>query len=229
MTIEAVFRGSGDKDLLGGLAVPSGSGRHPTVLIVHEWWGLNDDINAIAERFAAEGFVALAVDLYKGRTTTSAAEAVKLANELKIADALPIVEAGRALAAAHPRSNGRVGILGFCLGGGVAFAAACQNPALEAAVPFYGTPPDEFLTFERARCPILAHFGQKDQIIPPKRVEAVKARAAKAGASLTVHFYDAGHAFMRKHDASFYEPASATLAWERTLAFLRGALGRATG
>jgi carboxymethylenebutenolidase len=143
---------------------------------------------------------------------------------MKTAEAVVVIRAAVEALKAHPRCSGKVGITGFCLGGAVSIAASCNVPGLSAAVPFYGTPRDEFAGFTASTPPLLGHFGQRDSIIPRARVEELAARAAAAGGSFEVAWYDAGHAFMRAHDPAAYEPKSAELAWTRTLAFLRDRL-----
>ena len=125
----------------------------------------------------------------------------------------------------RPRSNGRVAVTGFCLGGAMAIAAACAVPGLAAAVPFYGIPKPEYVDWSRCEAPILGHYGAKDPMIAMERPQALADAARAAGRSFALHFYDAGHAFMREGDPSAYDAPSASQAWERTVAFLRERLG----
>jgi carboxymethylenebutenolidase len=205
----------------GALAEPPGKSSAPAIVIVHEWWGLNEGMHQMAERFAAEGFLALAIDLYRGRSTYDGAEAMALANALSTAEAMKDIALGVRFLKEQPRSNGEVVITGFCLGGAMALAAICNVDGLSAAVPFYGIPKPEFLDFAQARGPILAHFGKQDPIIPAERPIALAEQAQAAGASFELHLYDAGHAFMRERDPDAYDADSANLAWERTVVFLR--------
>lgn len=222
MTTERVKLGErAGHELLGDLALPASEGRAPAILVVHEWWGLNDDMRRTAERFAAEGFLALAVDLYRGRCTSDANEAMQLSNELSTAEAMLDLGLAVAFLKAHSRSSGKLGITGFCLGGAMALAAACNVAGLSAAVPFYGIARPEFLDFSRCQPPIQAHFGKQDPIIAVERPVALEQKAKEAGASLELHLYDAGHAFMRQSDPGAFHPDSAQLAWQRTLGFLR--------
>jgi carboxymethylenebutenolidase len=209
----------------GGLALPAGDAPAGAVILVHEWYGLNDDMKRLADRFAAEGFVALAVDLYDGRVAADAPEAMQLSSALKTPDAVGIVAAAADALRALPSVNGRVAVTGFCLGGAMAIAAACTVPGLAAAVPFYGTPKAEYVDWSRGDTPLLGHYGRRDPIIPVERPQALADAAQAAGRSFELHFYEAGHAFMREGDPSAYDAPSATLAWERTIAFLRQNLG----
>lgn len=223
--IQALDFTAGDRTIHGALALPEGDAPAGAVILVHEWYGLNDDMRRLAGRFAAEGFLALAVDLYDGRVATDAPEAMKLSSGLKTPDAVRIIAAAAETLRALPRSNGRVAVTGFCLGGAMAIAAACAVPGLAAAVPFYGIPKPEYVDWSRCEAPILGHYGAKDPMIAMERPQALSHAARAAGRSFTLHFYDAGHAFMREGDPNAYDAPSASQAWERTVAFLREGLG----
>jgi len=214
-----------DRPCHAALAVPAGDDPAGAVVIVHEWYGLNDQIRGVADRFAAEGFLALAVDLYDGRVAADDADAMRLSGELKTADAVRIIGDAVAALRALPRANGKVGVTGFCLGGAMALAAGCGVPGLSAVVPFYGIAKAEFLDWSRLRAPVLAHFGNTDPIIDPERPRALAESAQAAGVRFELHMYDAGHAFMREGDDQHYDAPSAALAWARTLELLRANLG----
>lgn len=222
---ESITLRADNRESTAALALPPGDDRVPTIVIVHEYWGLNDETRAQADRFASEGFLALAVDLYAGVVATDPKEAARLSSEMKTEEALRIIGDAVAFAKAHPRSNGKVAITGFCLGGGQAIAAVCNVVGIDAAVPFYGTPPERFVDFTKTKAPLLGHFATKDAFIDRARVEGIAEKARAAGVSFELHFYDAGHAFMRVGDPSAYDETSATLAWSRTMAFLKTALG----
>ena len=119
----------------------------------------------------------MAADLYGGRSTASPEEAMALSNEMKTADAVKVIEGAVRWLASHERSNGKVGIAGFCLGGAVSIAAACKVPGLSASVPFYGTPRDEFADFSSKAPPILGHYGKSDPIVSLDRVRTLQERA----------------------------------------------------
>ena len=207
----------------GALSEPEGRGAG--VVLFHEWWGLNEDISGLADRFAAEGFVALAVDLYGGRSTKDADEAMKLSNELSTPDAMNIAQGAADFLDAHARCTRKLGVTGFCLGGAMALAAACNVSGVGAVVPFYGLPRPEYADWSKARAPILGHYGEQDTLVTPERVKAVQAAATAAGARFKLHFYPAGHAFMRAGDPAAYHEESAKLAWTRTLEFLKKEIG----
>lgn len=222
---ESIKLGREALESMAALSLPSGDGPAPSVVIIHEYWGLNDEVRAQADRFAREGFVALAVDLYGGVVTIDPSEAARLSSEMKTEDAIRIIGLAVDFLKNHARANGKVAVTGFCLGGGQAIAAVCNVPGIDAAVPFYGTPPDRFIDFTKTRSPILGHYASKDAYIDRARVEGIAERARGAGVPFELHFYEAGHAFMRIGDASTYDAEAATLAWSRTTSFLHEKLG----
>jgi carboxymethylenebutenolidase len=220
MTQAITFTTSAGEAVAGALAVPSG-GAKGALIVVHEWWGINDDIKGLCERFAGVGFAALAVDLFGGRSTTDANEAAKLMTEMKTEDAVEIMRG-----AVEPlKAHGKVGVTGFCLGGGMTIAAANNVKGLSAAVAFYGVPREDFQNFGPHTAPILGHYGKTDGFIPADKATAMRDKAVAAGAKFDLHLYDAGHAFMRAHDPSVYDAPSAKLAWDRTIAFFTEKLG----
>lgn len=201
---------------------PSGSG--PGVVVIQEWWGLTSHVASVTDRLAAEGFVALAPDLYGGTTTHDAGEAGGMMQ------ALPPDRAARDLAGAVDFLLGRddvtgdkVGLVGFCMGGAfVLTLAAQQGDRVAAAVPFYpvGPMPADYAGLTAA---VLAHFGEGDQFVPVAQADelADKIRSG-CGAEVTVHKYPAGHAFNNDDNLlGTYDPDQAKLAWARTVEFLR--------
>lgn len=227
MTQPITLKSSSGESTQAALALPDGDGRAGAMIVVHEWWGLNDDVRRIADDFAKEGYLALAVDLYGGKVTAEASEAMVIANDMKTAEAMKIVDGAVKFLKAHPRSNGKVGITGFCLGGGQALAAASSVPGITCAVPFYGLPIAAFQTFGPSSPHIVGHYSSTDAHITPERVRALRDKAVAAGARFDVHFYDGPHAFMRRADPAVYHEASARLAWSRTLELLRAELASA--
>jgi carboxymethylenebutenolidase len=197
----------------------------PGLIVVHEWWGVNEDIRDQAVRFSREGFTALVPDLYFGKTASAADQAEKLSSEMKTSVSMQIIGAAVRALATDPRTTGRVGVTGFCLGGAMALAAACTIPGLLAAVPFYGTPRDEFIRFSKETPPIQGHYAKEDVWVDADRVERIRKSALDAGATFEIYFYDAGHAFLRRGDPTVYDAPSADAAWGRAAAFLRRHLG----
>lgn len=223
MTIETLRFDTPHGPQLAPLHLPPSGDATRALVVLHEWFGVNADIQRLCGRFAAAGFAAVAVDLYAGKVTTEDSVAMQLSSEMKTADSMITIQAAvKALAARGARA---IGITGFCLGGGQTLAASCNVEGLAAAVPFYGTSRDEFLAFGAGTPPILGHFADKDPFVLRERVETIRDRARAAGVSIEVHFYEGGHAFMREADPRAYHAPSAELAWSRTLAFLGQHLG----
>ncbi|HVA57967.1 MAG: dienelactone hydrolase family protein [Gemmatimonadaceae bacterium] len=211
------------RDGSGYLATPPlGSG--PGLLVIQEWWGLVDHIKDLVDRFAAQGFVALAPDLYHGTVTKSPDDAGKLLMALNIAEAGNDMRgAAKYLLSRDDVTSRQVAALGFCMGGQLALFAACAHPDLVgAAVDFYGIHPKVDPDVTQLSGPVLAHFGKSDQSIPAAQVEAMVAKAHAAGKTFNVHWYDAGHAFFNDTRPTAYNKVAAEAAWTRTLVFLRG-------
>jgi carboxymethylenebutenolidase len=208
-------------DVDGALATPSGDAKVPGLVVVQEWWGLNDHMRALCDRFAAEGFLALAPDLYHGESTTDANEAGQLMHKLSTSAAMQDIAAAVARLERDPRCNGKVGIVGFCMGGALSFAAATTLENIAAAVPFYGIPIPGYFDATKVKCPIQAHFAKNDDWARADRAAAFQEEVLARGGKMELFVYDAGHAFMREGDASTYDEKSAKQAWPRALDFLR--------
>lgn len=206
------------------LATPAGDAPAGAVIVLHEWWGLNAQIAAFLDQLAAEGWLALGLDLYEGEVATEPAQAMALSNRMQTADAIERVRAAQAWLAAHPRSNGRVGLTGFCLGGAITLAAACHVPGLAAAAPFYGLPLPRFADFSRLQAAVQGHYGLHDPILANERVDALEQALQAAGARAQIFRYDAGHAFMREGDPAAFVPEAAASARARLFAFLHAEL-----
>ncbi|MGB8649425.1 MAG: dienelactone hydrolase family protein [Mycobacteriales bacterium] len=211
----------------GYLALPAG-GSGPGVIVIQEWWGLTDHVAGIADRLAAEGFVALAPDLYGGKTTHDADEAGQLMM------ALPVEQAARDLGGAvdfllaHDAvTSAKVGTIGFCMGGGfVLLLAAQQGDKVGAAVPFYGVGPGVPSTYAGLTAAVQGHYAEQDGFYPVDQARAQEAQIrTESGAPVEFFYYDAGHAFHNDENlVGTYSPENATLAWGRAVAFLRGEL-----
>ncbi|HNI59554.1 MAG TPA: dienelactone hydrolase family protein [Pseudomonadota bacterium] len=219
--IETVMIATPNGPQMAAVAIPKTEGPHPAILICHEWWGLNDDMRRMAERFAGEGFLAIALDFYEGKSTADPGEAMQLVMQLKTDHALVVTKAAVDKIKSDPRCTGRIAITGFCLGGAMAIAAICNVEGIAAAVPFYGLPMPKFQNWQNVKGPILGHYAQNDSHVPAEKVQGVVDSARQAGVTFECHFYSGSHGFMRKSDAAIYHPESADLAWNRTLAFLK--------
>ncbi len=205
----------------GYLARPQDDERHPAVVVLQEWWGLNDHIKAVADRFAAAGFVALAPDLYGGRATTEPDEARKLAMALDMQRAVKdMVGAVNYLCGmAHTT---RIGVVGFCMGGSLALMLAAHTPRIAATVSFYGGRPIDEADMRQIDSPVLAFYGGRDQGIPPERIEHNRELWTRHGIAHEIVVYpEAEHAFFNDTRPGIYDPRAAADAWQRTLTFFR--------
>jgi carboxymethylenebutenolidase len=225
MATKVEFKAKSGAAASGELGLPEGTGKAPALVLVQEWHGINDHIRSLVDRFAKEGFLVLAPDLYHGVVAKDDAEAGKLMTELDGKRAMDDIAGAAAYLLAHPRANGKVGITGFCMGGAYAFAATSAIPEIAAAVPFYGVPPMERLDFTKMKAPILAHFALHDQWATVAKAEEIKKGIDAQHGSMRLEVYDANHAFMRDSDAKAYAPEAAKVAWGRTLEFLHKYLG----
>ena len=220
---------SDDVTLSAFLARPPDPKPKPAVIIIHEWWGLNDHIKDIAQRFARENFVALAVDLYSrlGNTITKDPDgAAKLMESLKSQQALKDLNAAVRYLKQQPFVDSwKLGTIGFCMGGTFALMLASHNSDIKASVPFYGQiPPTDNLKY--LLCPILYIYGEQDGWIQKADVERLRQGLAQLGRPGEVRTYPAcPHAFFNDTRADVYRPKEAQDAWQRTLAFLRAHLG----
>ncbi len=221
MTTKVTFEIEGGAEVSGELEEPGAPGKAPSLVLIQEWWGINDHIRSIAERLAKEGFLTLAPDLYHGKVAKNAGEAGALMMELDTLQAVKEIAGAAALLKAHARGNGKVGVIGFCMGGALAFAAACHVEGLSAIVPFYGTPPAEKVDYARVTAPILAHFAKNDHSATVEKAEVIKKQLDALGKSMTLEVYDAGHAFMNDTRPEAYDEKSAKLAWQRSMDFLK--------
>ena len=204
----------------GDLAVPAGTGKAPAVVLIQEWWGVNDHIRSLLTRLAADGFLALAPDLYHGKVTKDPGEAGQLMTALDHARALRDIEAAGQHLLAHERAGGRVGVMGFCMGGMLTFRAAETISDFACAVSFYGAPSPDQYNVAKVRAPILAHFATRDAWAKPEIAEQIQKNLTARGGSMTLHLYEADHAFVNDTRPDVYSPEHAALAWERTLKFL---------
>jgi carboxymethylenebutenolidase len=204
-----------------GYLALAGEGR-PAVVVIQEWWGLNDQICGVADRFARAGWNALAPDLYKGRLTTTPDEANHLMEGLNFPDATHQDLRG---ATRHLKGgSGKVAVMGFCMGGALTVAGAVHIPEADAAVCFYGIPPKDFADPAKIRIPFQGHFANRDDWCTPAAVNALETAMKGAGAHPEIYRYDAAHAFFNERSAA-YDVNCANQAWERMSAFLKSATG----
>lgn len=216
---------SNGKQASGYLALPLGPG--PGVIVIQEWWGLVPHIKQIADRFAREGFVALAPDLYHGQATTSPDQAGKLMMALRIDEAEQDLRGAVRYLRTHPSNrSGKVGTVGFCMGGALSLFAASKNPDVDACVVFYGGHPNVTPDLEKLRAPVLGLYAEKDTFVTPQSVKDLEARLKALGKRAEMHIYPgAQHAFFNDERPEVYDRKAAEDAWDRTVKFFTRELG----
>jgi carboxymethylenebutenolidase len=221
-TSQTVQYQSGDETVSAYLALPASGGRHPGIIVIHEYWGLNDWIKQNAQKLADQGYVALAVDLYRGGVATTPGDAQELMRALPKDRAVRDLEAAFSYLAARPDVDPtRIGSIGWCMGGGYSFQVAIHEPALAACVVNYGVPPTDPADIAAIHAPILGNFGADDMGITPAAVHAFQQAALADHKSVDLKEYDgAGHAFENPNNTSGYRPEAAADAWNRIVAFL---------
>jgi carboxymethylenebutenolidase len=211
----------------GYLAVPQGESG-PATIVLQEWWGVDDHIRSICDRFAAEGFYALAPDIYRGETTTQPDEA----QQKMMAISMEQAEADMCGAAAYLHSqpgvtSSKVGSVGFCLGGGLAIWAAAECEEIGPAVTYYYVMPHGRPDFSKISGPVLGHFGTADEFVPVEDAKKLESELRDAGVDVHFEFYEgAGHAFFNDTDRlGTFDAEARDAAWQRTVSFLRSSLG----
>ncbi|GAB3654751.1 dienelactone hydrolase family protein [Zhihengliuella somnathii] len=215
---------SAGREAHGYLAVPEDGGG-PGVIVIQEWWGLTDHIRDVADRLAAQGFVALAPDLFGGRVTHDADEAAQMMSELPAEDGARLLAGATDYLLSREEVTSRtVGAIGFCMGGGFVLAlAAQQGDKVSAAVPFYGVGqgvPEEYSGLTAA---VQGHYALHDSMYPAEQAQAQEKQIREeSGSDVVFHFYDADHAFHNdENTAGNYRREHAELAWDRAVSFLR--------
>jgi len=204
----------------GYLATPA-SGKGPGVIVIQEWWGLVQHIKNVADRFAAEGFTALAPDFYHGQTASEPDAAGKLFMALNIAQAEKDLRGAANDLAGHS-STSRLGVVGFCMGGQLALFAATLNPNIAACVNFYGIHPNVKPDYSKLSGPVLGLYAEKDGFVTPQVAKDVDAAIKKAGKTSEINIYPGvDHGFFNDDRADVYNKAAATDAWRRTLTLFR--------
>lgn len=207
----------------GYLATPS-SGTGPGVLVIQEWWGLVDHIKRVCDRFASEGFSALAPDMYHGKTASEPDEAGKLFMALNIAQAEKDLRGAAKVLAEHS-STAKIGVVGFCMGGQLALFAATLNTNVGACVDFYGIHPNVKPDYGKLSGPVLGLFAEKDGFVTPQTARDLDAAIKRAGKQSEIHIYPGvDHAFFNDDNAGAYNKPAAEDAWKRTLNFFKANL-----
>jgi len=204
----------------GYLSTPA-AGRGPGVLVIQEWWGLVRQIKSVCDRLAAEGFTALAPDMYHGKSADEPDAAGKLFMALNIAQAEKDLR-GAAKALAGHSSTAKLGAVGFCMGGQLALFAATLNPSIGATVNFYGIHPNVKPDYGKLAGPVLGLYAEKDSFVTPQAAREVDKAIKGAGKPSAIHIYPGvDHAFFNEERPDAYNKAAADDAWRRTLTFFR--------
>ncbi len=218
------FKRPDGQEVHGYLASPAQPKGAPAIVVIQEWWGLNDQIRGVADRLARCGYLALVPDLYRGKSTVEEEEAHHLMDGLDFGDAVSQDIAGAV--AYLKQHSAKVGITGFCMGGALALLALNQIPDLAAGVVWYGAPPLEYLDPGKFKAPIQAHWGTQDAFFPIANVDALEAMLKQAGVATDFHRYLAHHAFANETAVgphriagTQFDPVWSEQAWDRTLTF----------
>lgn len=213
------------EEVRGFLALPRKARRHRAIIVIHEWWGLNEWVKEQAEKLAANGYVTLAVDLYQGRVTTDRSEARKLKRGLRQERVIGDLKAAfDYLADRNDVDPKQIGSLGWSMGGGLAVQLAIHEPRLVACVVNYGPLPTNTADIQKIDVPVLGIFGALDRGIPPDKVREFEECMNAARKRVDIKIYGgAGHAFENPTNKSGYRPAAAAEAWFHTLEFFKQA------
>ncbi len=202
------------------LSLPEGKGPFPGIIVIHEWWGLNDNIKHWSDRLATAGYAALAVDLYGGRVLTTSDEALKAVKSVKPPEALAVIKNAFDFLGSDPRIMApKRAVIGWCFGGAYALAAALEIPQFDGVIEYYGDTETDPEKLKAIKGRLLAIFGTRDKSLPPDRVAQFEAALKQAGVRAEVLSYDADHAFANPSNPK-YDEKSAADAWSHVLAFL---------
>jgi carboxymethylenebutenolidase len=226
VTSKEVTYKSGDETVKGILYTPEGKGPFPGIVVIHEWWGLNDWVKDQASKLADQGYVALAIDLYRGKVGTTPEEAHEIMRGVPEDRANRDLEASFQFLASQPNVKpDRIGAIGWCMGGGYALDLALEQPKLAALVINYGHLATDPSAISKINAPMIGFFGALDRGITPDDVKQFSAAVDEAGKKIDVTIYpDAGHAFENPNNKDGYRPADAADAWNKTVIFLASTL-----
>ena len=212
------------QDVNGYLAEPTKIAPGPGVVVIQEWWGLNDQIKGVADKMAAAGYRALVPDLYRGKVALAANEAEHLMNELNFGDAAGQDVRG-AVAYLKASGSSKVGVTGFCMGGALTLLSSVFVPELDAGVAWYGYPPLDYIDATKIKIPLMGHWATEDAAFPIAKVAELEQKLGDAKVNFEFHRYNAKHAFANETADSKgmailkYDPVAAELAWKRTMGF----------
>jgi carboxymethylenebutenolidase len=218
------------KKVDGYLAEPETALRAPAVVVIQEWWGVNDQIRGVAERLALAGYRALIPDLYRGKSTVQAEEAHHLMTGLNFADAA--AQDIRGAVQYLKASSSKVGVTGFCMGGALTLLAACMAPEIDASVVWYGCPPLEYIDPTKIKAPLQGHWATQDEFFKISSIDQLEDKLRAASVPYEFHRYLAHHAFANETAVgphripqTQYDAVWAQQAWDRTFRFFGRWLG----
>jgi len=219
---------SGDETVQGVLYTPSGKGPFPAIIVIHEWWGLNDWVKDQASKLADQGYEALAIDLYRGKVATTPDMAHEIMRGVPEDRAKRDLHAAFEFLQSQPNvKKDRIGAIGWCMGGGYSLDVALQEPTLAADVINYGHLATDAESVRKINAPVLGLFGGQDHGITPDDVHKFEASMKQQGKKIDITIYDdAGHAFENPNNKDGYRGADAADAWKRTVDFLAANLKR---
>ena len=230
MGTTATFNRPDGKTVQGYLAEPAHAAGAPAIVVIQEWWGVNDQIRGVAERLASAGYVALVPDLYRGKSTVEAEEAHHLMTGLNFGDAASQDIRG-AVQFLKTRSR-KVGITGFCMGGALTMLTLCMAPEVDAGVVWYGCPPLEYINATKIKAALQAHWATQDEFFPIATVDQLQDKLRAADVNFDFHRYLAHHAFANETavgpgriPATQYDPVWSQQAWDRSFRFFGRWLG----
>jgi len=204
---------------------PAGGKTAPGIVVIQEWWGLNDQMKGVASRLAAAGYRALVPDLYRGKVGLEKKEAEHLMSGLNFGDA-----AGQDIRGAvqHLKNDSpKVAVMGFCMGGALTLLAAANVPEADAAITWYGLPPLDYIDATKIKAPLMGHWATNDEYFNISQVDALEQKLKQSGVKFEFHRYQAQHGFANETAgtvagvATRFDPAAAETAWQRTMAFLK--------
>ena len=224
MATTVTFKRPDGQIVQGYLAEPKLVAGAAAVVVIQEWWGVNEQIRGVADRLASAGYIALVPDLYRGKSTIEAEEAHHLMTGLNFGDAASQDIRG-AVQFLKTRSS-KIGVTGFCMGGALTLLALCMVPELDAAVVWYGCPPLEFIDATKIKAPLQAHWATQDEFFPIATIDLLQEKLREAGVRFDFHRYLARHAFANETavgpgriPATQYDPVWSQQAWDRTFSF----------
>jgi carboxymethylenebutenolidase len=224
------FQRPDGKTLSGYLAEPSQPAGAPAIVVIQEWWGLNDQIRGVADRLALAGYRALVPDLYRGKSTVEAEEAHHLMDGLDFGDAAS--QDVRGAVQFLKAGSTKVGVTGFCMGGALTVLSLCHVPEVDAGVIWYGCPPLDYVDASKITVPVLGHWAEQDQFFPIATADGLAEKFSAADVPHQFHRYLAHHGFANETavgpgriPATQYDAVWAAQAWDRTLRFLGRTLG----